>query len=94
MEPDNIALLPTWVITYLKSLTLTDIALPLLGLCWIYAYVSDKKYPMVAGAPVHGYRSNYEPSFLLKNRTYTGFYDILSSGYKIVCEILSNGGRC
>ncbi|KFA70664.1 Atr4 [Stachybotrys chartarum IBT 40288] len=77
----------TRIATYLDSLTWVEIALPLFSLCWAISYARGKGYPTVPGAPVYGYNSRFEPSFMLKSRTYTGFYDILSKGYTMLKDV-------
>ena len=48
----------------------------------------------IRGAPFHGYRSWFEPTFLLQARFVLGAHEIISSGYKkvltpiAICDIL------
>ncbi|OTB02044.1 hypothetical protein M426DRAFT_63005 [Hypoxylon sp. CI-4A] len=64
--------LPTYIL---------GVSLIILGLSLI-SFTRSPRRDGVLLAPVHGFRSSFEPSLLLRARFITGAYDIVSSGYK------------
>ncbi|RWA03662.1 hypothetical protein EKO27_g11441 [Xylaria grammica] len=46
------------------------------------SYLTNKKDKNIPGVPIHGYRSRFEPTFLLQARFVMGAHKIISSGYQ------------
>jgi hypothetical protein len=70
----------------LEALSYANIAAILCTVCWLSTILLQKK-PGLANAPVHGYRSMFEPSLLLRARFITGARDVIMTGYERVSKL-------
>lgn len=81
-SPETALLLKERLLDRFNNATNAEIAILFLGLLSIVSIFPGKKSPKVSGAPVHGYRSIFEPTLWLQIRFTTGAFDIVDSGYK------------
>lgn len=84
MDPESLYIVRKRFVEHFNSASYAEVAAWLLGICWVISIFNAKSTPRVAGAPVHGHRSKWEPSLLLQIRFTFSAYDIISSGYKQV----------
>ncbi|ROW08498.1 hypothetical protein VMCG_03255 [Cytospora schulzeri] len=82
MDPEALYVLKHRLLEYLSTATYAELAALLVGFFSILSLFHTTKSPTVPGAPVHGYRSIFEPTFWLQIRFTTSAYDIIDSGYK------------
>ena len=58
----------------------------LLSVCWVASnWLQQHQRKRVTGAPVHGYKSIFEPKYFLQARYNINARNIIASGYKKVC---------
>ncbi|KAI1127654.1 cytochrome P450 [Nemania abortiva] len=79
---DEFDLLKQRILNFIEKATNLEILAVSIGVYFVVAYFLPKRSPTVAGAPVHGYRSIFEPTLWLQIRFTTNAYSIIDSGYK------------
>jgi hypothetical protein len=72
------------IINLFTHLSYSQTALLALFLCWAVSPVLRERPKRVENAPVFGFRSIFEPTFLLKARFIFGGHKIIADGYKQV----------
>ncbi|POS72957.1 hypothetical protein DHEL01_v208647 [Diaporthe helianthi] len=86
-SPETVLLLKERLLTRFNNATYAEIVILLLGFVSIISSFPTKKSPKVHGAPIHGYRSIFEPTLWLQIRFTKGAFDIIESGYKKLKDI-------
>lgn len=89
-SPETALLLKERLIDRFNNASYIEKLILLLVLVSIISSLPTKKSPKVHGAPVHGYRSIFEPTLWLQIRFTTGAYHIIESGYNKVCCTFEN----
>ena len=84
MDPESLYTTRKRFVEHLQSPSYAELAAGLLGICWMISIFNAQPPPRIAGAPVHGRRSKWEPSLLLQLRFVFSAYDIISSGWEKV----------
>ncbi|KAI0008538.1 cytochrome P450 [Xylariaceae sp. FL0662B] len=81
MAPENLHALEIWLVRAYQATSYGQLIALLLIFSYILSFFSPS-CPRVTGSPVHGFRSWFEPTFLLKARFITGAANLIGSGYK------------
>ena len=80
----------TVVTAFLDSLSYSQFAALWVALFWISLSLFKKSCPRVADAPYHGYRTWFEPTFLVQARTFFNSRSVIKNGFQKVCCTLQS----
>ena len=86
MNAESVHVLKSRVVDYLQAATVRELATLFVGFLFVVSFLTKKGSPRISGAPVHGYRSFFEPTLWLQIRFTTSGYSIIESGYNKVCR--------
>lgn len=78
------------IFDFLTTLSVWQVLILLACLYWSGSSFSVRRRIRVPNAPIHGYQSWFEPTFLLQLRYARDAHKIISSGYEKVCPIAVN----
>lgn len=84
LSVEELNLLQKRALEFFETATTSEIIAILVGVYFVFSFFLAKKSPTVAGAPVYGYRSFFEPTLWLQIRFTTNAFDIIESSYKKV----------
>ncbi|KAI0436660.1 cytochrome P450 [Xylaria telfairii] len=82
LSVEELSLLQKRALEYFERATTSEIIAILVAVYFIFSFLLAKKSPTVAGAPVYGYRSFFEPTLWVQIRFTTNAFNIIESSYK------------